>query len=382
MRTKVNYVAIEQDNYIKFYRYAMEMFANGKAEEGKRAMICAVGTLINIGSLVEEDIRPTFIDKAKQLLEQCTNLTNTPYEKLFEYIEDDHMALEVNTVDLPQELIEIKKPKELDHVAGLEEVKEEINRKIIYPIKYSRLYKRYGKQSGGGILMYGLPGTGKTMIARAIAKDIDADFISIKCSDLLSKWLGESESNIKDYFEAARKSKLAIIFFDEFEAIGGKRNGKSDNAMNRIVPELLSQMQGIGDEGNKHIIFIAATNRPWDIDSAFLRSGRFGSKVYVPLPDEKAREQIIRDAFAKTPKVEDINYLDIASKTAGYNGADVYEVCETAKMFAIEREINTGKRSKLMAEDLIKAVNEVHSSVLEEDVETMNKYIESNKLKI
>ena len=373
MSTKVDYVAVEQENYIKFYHYAMERFAEGKDEEGKRAIICAVGTLLNIGARVADDIRPTFVDKAKRLLEHCTNLANKPYETLFGCIEDEQMALGLKIEDVPKELIEAKKTKELDRVAGLEEAKEEITRKVIYPIKYPTLFKRYDKETGGGILLYGLPGTGKTMIARAISKDVDAEFISVKCSDLLSKWFGESEVNIKSYFDKARKSKRAILFFDEFEAIGGKRTGSAENAMNRVVPELLAQMQGIETEENT-VVCIAATNRPWDIDSAFLRSGRFGSKVYVPLPDGKAREQIVRNALANAPKAEDVSYAEIASKTAGYNGADMHELCEAAKIFAIEREIKTRKRSSLSMEDILRAINEVRSSVMKEDIVAMDRY--------
>ena len=380
MKAKVDYVSIEQENYIKFYRHAMDCFAEGKSEEAKRAIICAVGTLINIGSQVADDIRPTFVDRARRLLEQCTYLSKTSYEELFKTIEDERMGLSVQVEDVPKELIAAKKGKAIDNVAGLEEAKAEIDRKVIYPMKYPSLFKRYDKEMGGGILLYGLPGTGKTMIARAIAQDVDAEFIPIKCSDLFSKWFGESESNVKDYFERARKCKRAILFFDEFEAIGGRRTGSAENAMNRVVPELLAQMQGIETEKNPQIILMAATNRPWDIDSAFLRSGRFGSKVYVPLPNEKAREKIMEVALSNTPKEEGIRLNEIVRKTDGYNGADVHEICEAAKMFAIEREIKMRKRSVLTMDDLTRATKEVCSTVLKEDVVAMNKYIERNKL--
>ena len=173
-----------------------------------------------------------------------------------------------------------------DDIAGLERAKESFREKVILPFEHPELYKKFGKKAGGGILLYGLPGTGKTMFAEAAANEVDALFLPIKCSDIKSKWYGESEQKVKEVFVKARKSKKAIIFFDEFEAIGSKRTDNSDNANNDLVPEILAEMQGVeSSKCESTIVVIAATNKPWMIDSAFLRPGRSDEKMYIPLPD-------------------------------------------------------------------------------------------------
>lgn len=179
----------------------------------------------------------------------------------------------------------------LEDVVGLDDVKKSIEEKILLPIKHKELYEKYDKQTGGGILLYGLPGTGKTMFAKAIANEIDAQFFSVKPGDLKNMFVGESEKLIKELFTKARSYKKSIIFFDEFESIGGKRTNRvtRPNVSNILVPELLAQIQGINKEENENenelLLIIAATNRPQDIDSALLRPGRFDTKIYVDLPD-------------------------------------------------------------------------------------------------
>jgi len=176
-------------------------------------------------------------------------------------------------------------------IAGLEEAKEAFREKVILPFEHRELFEKYGKKIGGGILLYGLPGTGKTMFAEACSNELNALFIPVKCSDIKSKWYGESEDNVKKIFAKARKAERAIIFFDEFEAIGAKRTDNADNGNNDLVPQILAEMQGVGNSNSKAVIMvIAATNKPWAIDSAFLRPGRFDEKIYIPLPDFEARK--------------------------------------------------------------------------------------------
>ncbi len=181
-------------------------------------------------------------------------------------------------------------------VVGLADVKEAVFDKIINPRKHPELYKKFNIKTGGGILMYGPPGTGKTMIAKAIAKEIGADFYSIKCSDHISKWFGETERNIRELFDKARESKTSIIFFDEIDALAVNRDGCSSSPMQRVVPELLAQIQGINEQKKGHsMLLIAATNKLWLIDSGFLRPGRFDDKIYVGLPDTDARAELVRE---------------------------------------------------------------------------------------
>lgn len=262
----------------------------------------------------------------------------------------------------------------LDDVAGLEDAKEEIKQKVIEPNKHPKIFERYNKGKGGGILLYGVPGTGKTMLAQAIAHELDGKFFTVKCSDVLSKWFGEAEQNIRKLFNEARKYSTSIIFFDEFEALATKRDTNS-TVMKRIVPELLAQIQGF-EKNKNNLIVIAATNRPMDIDTAFLRPGRFDRSIYVPLPDEKARKVIIRNKLKNVPCDDHLDYEHIVDITNGFNGADVTNFCEKLKDIAIARELKTGFNSCINNNDVDEVRKIVGSTVFEEDLKRCAAYKE------
>lgn len=262
-----------------------------------------------------------------------------------------------------------------DDVAGLDDVKESIRMRVILPILRPDVYQKFKKKSGGGILLYGPPGTGKTMIAKAIAHETKAKFYSVKCSDIVSKWFGESEQKIKSLFETARKDENAIIFFDEFESLASKRTSDSNSAMNRIVPELLAEMQGFSESKN-NLLLLAATNRPWDIDSALMRPGRFNEKIYIDLPDAPARKYIIDKKLKDIPMEDDVDINYIVKITEGYNAADVGEFCERLKDNPIRKSIaaTDGTYFKVTNEDVVYAKNKVKTSVQKEDIDKLNKF--------
>ncbi|MEG2085055.1 MAG: ATP-binding protein [Clostridia bacterium] len=264
-----------------------------------------------------------------------------------------------------------------DDVAGLENVKSSVKNRIILPLEFPEIYKMYNKQIGGGILMYGLPGTGKTMIAKAIAHEVGANYYEVLCSDIVSKWFGEAEKNIKNLFDTARANKRAVIFFDEFEAIGVKRGGNS-TVMNRIVPELLAQMQGF-KTSDSLLLVVAATNRPWDIDSALLRPGRFNELLYIPLPDYDARLFMVEKALNGIP-FEGITAQEIAKNCEGFNGADIVEFCERLKLKSLEKAI--AKKSSIIIpitlQDYLEVANTAKSSVSAEDIKNLEKF-EANR---
>lgn len=266
-----------------------------------------------------------------------------------------------------------------EDIAGLDDVKEAVMYKVIYPHRYPELYEKLRKRSGGGILLYGLPGTGKTLIAEAIAHETGASFFSVKCSDLGSKWFGETEQNIKAVFDRARAAKNAVIFFDELEAYASNR--RDDGAMERSVPEFLAQMQGVGDSSKQErILVLGATNKPWRLDGAFLRPGRFDDKIYVPLPDEKARRKIIDDRVQGVPMEEGIDFENLSKITEGYNGADMDYLCEKAKEFALHRVIkDKDTNESLIKADFDLAIECVKSSVLEADKKEMELWIKNNR---
>ena len=258
-------------------------------------------------------------------------------------------------------------------IAGLEEAKEAIRRRVILPYQYPEVYRTFHRKVSGGILLYGPPGTGKTMIAKAIAGEIDRDFFSVRCSDIVEKYFGESEKNVKSLFDTARKAKSAVIFFDEFDALAGRRGGDS-GVMNRLVPELLSHMDGFSSDGDSDILFLAATNRPWDLDSAFLRPPRLTNKIYVGLPDFEARLFLARKCLEHIPCSPQVSAEMIAELTDGFNAADVALFCETLKDGPIDRTIAGESRREITMEDVNRTAAQIHSSVRKEDVERLRQW--------
>lgn len=272
-----------------------------------------------------------------------------------------------------------KKGITFNDIAGLEEAKKAFNEKVIMPYKHKELFEKFGKKIGGGILLYGLPGTGKTMFAEAASNELDALFIPIKCSDIKSKWYGESEQKVKQIFNRARKAKKAIIFFDEFEAIGAKRTDNSENGNNDLVPQILAEMQGVGSSSDDTMILvIAATNKPWSIDSAFMRPGRFDEKIYIPLPDFEARKKIFEIQLSKLPHEDNLDYELLAKLTEGCNGADVKEVCEKLKMSAINDSITIGIEQTIGMDDIEKIKNCIKSTVQQDEIEKLYNFQKNN----
>jgi len=255
-----------------------------------------------------------------------------------------------------------------DEIAGLENVKKAVKYKAIYPYLHRELYRTLHKKVGGGVLLYGLPGTGKTMVAKAIAHETGAAFYPVRGSDFSSKWFGESEKNIRALFDEAKQQEKAVIFFDEIEAYTSRNSDES--VMARVVSELLSQMQGISADGSESkILFIAATNCPWEVDSAFLRPGRFDEVICVDLPDREARKQVLHINLKGVPITDDIDYDYLAECTSGFNAADVEYLCEKAKESVIERCIKNPETTPAISmQDFLNALKNVKSSVIPQDI--------------
>ncbi len=230
----------------------------------------------------------------------------------------------------------------LADVAGLEEVKEQIALKIIYPYTHPEEAQRFGVKPGGGILLYGPPGTGKTFIARAVAGELDAAFFVAKASNLMSQWFGKAEQNVAALFAAARREPKAVIFLDEVEALIPKRSGSNSSVMPRVISEFLAQTQSLGDSGGGAVLLLGATNEPWAIDDAALRPGRFDELIYVGLPDGAARLRLLEMGLAERPLAVDVDLLALAAQLEGYSGADIAYLCtrvgQRAFLDAIEHD--------------------------------------------
>ena len=211
----------------------------------------------------------------------------------------------------------------LDEVAGMEQAKDEIKVKAIYPLKYPDIAREHHITAGGGILLYGPPGTGKTHMARAIANEIDALFIPVKPQSLLSQWFGVFEKKISKLFKAARLCSPSIIFIDEIEAMAPRRSSSSSSVMKRAVPTLLTELDGIDKREDPALLIVGATNSPWDLDEAIFRPGRFDEKIYIPPPALEAR-RLIFELNLRDKKCSPNLDLDLtAEKTERYSGADI-----------------------------------------------------------
>ncbi len=237
----------------------------------------------------------------------------------------------------------IEKPKvKWNDIGGLEQVKQELREVVEWPMKYKKLFGHMNVRIPKGILLYGPPGTGKTLLAKAVATESEANFISVKGPEFLSKWVGESEKAVREVFRKARQAAPAVIFIDEIDAVAPTRGRDlSTNVTERVVSQILTEMDGLEELHN--VIVIAATNRPDMLDRALLRPGRFDRLIYVPVPDKEARKEIFKIHLRGKPIAEDVNLDTLAEKTDGYTGADIEAVCNEATMLAIREYIQSGK---------------------------------------
>ena len=272
-----------------------------------------------------------------------------------------------------------------DDVVGMEDVKELIRSRVIDQIKYPELYAQYGLKGGTGVLLFGLPGTGKTTIARAIAHEINAPLYTVLLSDVLSKWVGESEKLIKQLFEKARSSKTSLIFFDDFDSLGMQRQDDG-NHNNKIIVELINQMDGFKKNQNT-IVLLAATNKPWMIDSALMRPGRFEHHIYVPLANHDARIMLIKKNLGEVPVEEGLDYDRISDLLKGYNGADIVSVVKGAKVRALQRSkemLDKGEdgTSPVSERDFEEAATSHKSSVDPQDVARLREYAIQRDIKL
>ncbi len=253
-------------------------------------------------------------------------------------------------------------------VAGLEDVKEEIRVRLIYPLAHPEKAERFGIPSGGGMLLYGPPGTGKTLLARAVAGEIDAAFFTARPSDLMSKWVGEAEQNIARLFDEARRCERAVIFLDEIDAMIPARRSSGSTVMQRVVPQFLADLQGMRQCSNC-MLFMGATNEPWALDPAVLRPGRFDIRVYVGLPDQVARRRMLQIYLSKRPLSINLDLNQLAELLAGYSGADIAEVCQRAAVRVFMEEIREGTNREITTEDVRNAMSSTGPSVAAKEIE-------------
>ncbi len=243
------------------------------------------------------------------------------------------------------------------HVGGMDKIKNEIALKIIKPLQHPELFAAYGKKIGGGVLMYGPPGCGKTYLARATAGEINAKFINVGLHEILDMWIGNSEKNLHEVFETARHHAPCVLFIDEVDALGASRSDLRQSALRHTINQFLAEMDGI-NQSNEGVLILAATNAPWSLDSAFRRPGRFDRILFVPPPDESGRAAIL-ETHMKDRLRDDIDYKKVASVTPEFSGADLKSLIDIATEAKLEEALARGERIPLNTKDLLSAAKKM-----------------------
>jgi transitional endoplasmic reticulum ATPase len=259
---------------------------------------------------------------------------------------------------------EVERPSlKFADVGGMDSVKEEIRIKIIHPMNHADLYRAYGKSIGGGILLYGPPGCGKTYLARATAGEIAAGFLSVGINDVLEMWIGNSERNLHALFERARENAPCVLFFDEVDALAASRADLKTSGGRHLINQFLSELDGVGSR-NEGVLILAATNAPWHLDPAFRRPGRFDRILFVPPPDAPARAAILR-LLCRGKPVQDIDFEHLAKKTENLSGADLQAIVDLAVEAKLREAMKSGVPKPLVTKDLLAAVGTVRPSTRE-----------------
>ncbi|MBK9127455.1 MAG: ATP-binding protein [Phycisphaerales bacterium] len=275
----------------------------------------------------------------------------------------------------PDDWIVREKPTvRFDDIAGLDDVKAEIKLKMLHPFNHPELAARYGIDVGGGVLLWGPPGTGKTMFAKAIACELDATMFVISPAQLMSKWVGEAEQNVRKLFDAAKQEAKSIIFMDEVEALVPRRSGQQSTVMQRVVPQILQEIEGFDRKAGRALLFLGATNEPWSLDPAMMRPGRLDAKIYVPLPDAPARLRLFEIYLGKRPLADDIDLPALVELTAGYSGADIKAICERSARRPFLESIEGGQPRNIRQADLLAVLAETPRSVTGKELERFEKW--------
>jgi ATP-dependent 26S proteasome regulatory subunit len=272
----------------------------------------------------------------------------------------------------------IERPKiAFKDVGGMESVKDEVRIKIIHPLTHPELFKAYGKPIGGGILLYGPPGCGKTHLARATAGEVKACFIAVGINDILEMWIGSSERNLHETFQRARNNAPCVLFFDEVDALGASRSDLRHSTGRQLINQFLAEMDGV-QSCNDGLLILAATNAPWHLDSAFRRPGRFDRILFIPPPDAAARAAILRILLQNKPS-KDVDYDQFARKTERFSGADIKAVVDMAIEQKLREAMKSGVAQPLTTKDLLSAVASVRPSTNEWFATARNYALYSNQ---
>ena len=364
--------------YKSFYQQGKEYFAAGDIESARGAFLKAAELANKISiEATSYDVRTEYHKVAEKILnfvrENCVK--KRPVKNVSNKKEN-------NSDEDVKQFTAVETSKEdrvtFNDVAGLNDVKEQIIFNVIEPLKNPELAKKYNIKAGGKVILYGPPGTGKTFIARAIAGEVDAKFYSVNCQDLISKYMGESSKQLDALFEEAQKNERAIIFFDEMDAVASKREdatGGVDAEMARFVATFLTKVDGFQKSKTcKMLLLIGATNRPWALDPAMCRGGRFDTHIYVGLPDYEARLFMIKNAMKNVPIANDVDFTKLAKNTEGFNGGDIVSMCSKIRAEAYKKSVKSGKEQLITESDCEKIIKNNKPKTSKEDLAKFDLY--------
>ena len=306
------------------------------------------------------------------LVEQHPGLQDPALNELFEMDSEstaEQQRRKLRVIERPDaDVVDIDQYRDetttFEDVIGLEKIKKQVHRKIILPFQKPSLFARFRKKIGGGVLMFGPPGCGKTLLARATAGECNASFFNVQISDVLDMFIGESERKLHAIFEKARAEAPGVLFFDEIEALAGKREHARNSGISNVISMMLAELDGFS-QNNSGLLVLASTNVPWDLDPAFLRPGRFDRMFFVPPPDKVARAGILRHHMNDRPNTGDIDFNVLAAKTGGFSGADLANLVEEAAGAAIDESIEQGSDVPISWEHFKEVLPETRSTTIE-----------------
>jgi transitional endoplasmic reticulum ATPase len=349
----------------------LEEIAEGKSLSAEYLILLSKALLRNneAGKAIEYykkslQINPSLTDEELDLNLRNSSAGNSDVNQLIEDLEEGMKLIEKPSIDF-------------SHVGGMKNVKEEIDIKIVQPLLNQELFKKYGKKIGGGILMYGPPGCGKTHLARATAGQIKANFISIGIHDVLNMWMGNSEKQLHELFELARRQAPCVMFFDEIDALGASRSDMRQSSSKMLINQFLNELDGV-QYSNDGVLILAATNAPWHLDNAFRRPGRFDRIIFVHPPDAEGRENILKILLDGKP-IGDIDYKTLSKKTEEFSGADLMSVVDRAVESKLREALKSGLPKPIETKDLLNSALDVKPSTKEWFTTARNYALYSNE---
>jgi transitional endoplasmic reticulum ATPase len=367
------------ESFEKHKAKGIARFRMGELEEAKYHFLKAAEYLLQLAKESEGKLRAARMKQAQELVTLAKNVQERR-QKVRENVAASRAGApppdQGVKEGIPKDWTLSEKPKiRFDDIAGLNDVKEQIRIKMIFPFTFPDKAKKYKVKTGGGILLYGPPGTGKTMIAKAVAGELDATFFAIAPSEILNKWVGESEKNIRKLFETARNCPKAVVFIDEVESlIPKRRDSEAGSVMSRVVPQILSELDGFEAREGQSVMFMGATNEPWNIDYAMLRPGRLDEKVYVGLPDRAARKRILELNLKDIPLCEDVDQEALAGRLEGYSGADIAYLCRKVAEQTFLESVELAHERPIAEADFERVLKTLRPSVRTADLDRFKKF--------